>query len=281
MPSHRAVESVDAGMRDAGSDDGDPDSIHSVSEFPLFHSRHLDLELIERSPDRPVWHAAADLSTQGFAHLTGDGLDPLQLVDFYEFGRAFQQEQDLDPEPGERWRSYSAFQLIDGRLSLLAAAPYVQSKQYNQDDGDKLRSFRPIDNTVLASKALRELIRFNVSVARLTHAGLFLGPSVTIGVHMISYRPSRSTISYSSPVWLHKDQEEYVAVILCGLSGNLDGGENILSPGGREISAKLTLTEPLDMLLLSRKGLHAVVPMKSTDGRPAFRNVLLITLTSS
>lgn len=266
---------------DKNSDDGDPDS--TISEVNIFepYFEAYEFEFPEFAPCCGAWQAARDFSLLGYAHVRPEDYDRSQFDDGHELKRAFAESLQVDTEPGNRWRSYSAFELRGRTATLLPTTPYMQTRQYNTDDGDKLRQFAPIDRRVLMSRTLRELIRFNITIARLTNQTLFHGESVLVGVHMISYRAAGQDITFSSPVWLHRDQEEYVAVILYELSHNLNGGENILANGPRELAAKIAMNEEFEAILLSKKGMHAVVPMNSSNGRPAFRNVVLITLTST
>jgi hypothetical protein len=83
----------------------------------------------------------------------------------------------------------------------------------------------------------------------------------------------------SSPSWLHRDEEAFVAVVLCALSYNLGGGDYVIARPKRGISDAFRMTERLDMLLLTKACSHAVTPMHSTDGRQARRDILLITFS--
>jgi len=264
-----------------GSDDGDPDSTNF--EATLFQTRveQYKFELPELIPCQAAWNAAKNFSLLGYAHVRPEDYDRSRLDDGHELKRAFRESLQLDAEPGNRWRAYSAFELRGLHATLLPAKPYFQTQQYNADDGDKLRQFAPLDRGVLTSRTLQELIRFNLSVAKLTNQSLFLAEELVIGVHMISYRATGEELTFSSPVWLHRDQEEYVAVTLYELSHNISGGENILANGPRDLAAKIALNEEFEAIVLSKKGMHAVVPMNSSNGRPAFRNVVLITFSSA
>ncbi|MDQ0251843.1 hypothetical protein J2W22_003931 [Sphingomonas kyeonggiensis] len=279
MPSHD-VASVDFHPPgEKNSDDGDPDSTVFGADNAPSNFEPYNIELSELTPCRAAWNAAKDFALQGYAHILPDDYDRSQLDDSHELRRAFRDSLQIDTEPGNRWRAYSALELRDHTATLLPAMPYVQTRQYNADDGDKLRQFVSLDRLVLQSRTLRELIRFNLSVAKLTNQILFLADSLLIGVHMVSYRTVAAMIAHSSPLGLHRDQEEYVAVILSELSHNISGGENILANGPRDLVEKVNLTEEFEAILLSKKGMHQVVPMSSSNGRPAFRNVILITLS--
>lgn len=219
----------------------------------------------------------------GFATVSAEKLDDRELSDRHVIHRAFDLEQELDPKPGRRWRSHTKL-LIDStdQLTRVSHGPYHQSKDYNHDDGGEQRLFRAIGEDVLTSRTLDYLIRFTARVARRTVPDVFEREGAAgVGLHMISYRPGADGPAFSSPVWRHRDDEPFVAVILCGLSANLGGGDNLIFPGdGKEriISHAFKLRTPFEMLLLTNtQSWHAVTPMYSTDGAPARRDVLLIT----
>lgn len=236
-------------------------------------------ELPDLTSCQAAWRAAKDFSLLGYAHSKPEDLNQAQLDDSHDFKRAFHKSLDPDPQPGGRWRSYSAFALRGATAFLLPSNPYMQTRQYNEDDGDKPRQFRALDSAVVVSRSLKELIRFNLSVAKLTNQSLFHCPGILIGVHMVSYRAVGSEVAFSSPVWLHRDQEEYVSVVLYALSHNVSGGENVLANGPRTIVEKINLTEEFESLILSQSRMHAVVPVSSTNGRLAYRNIILITFS--
>lgn len=222
----------------------------------------------------------ADLERLGFCRLPPEALDPTKVADHHVLQGAFDSEQEADSTGGRRWRSHSKLAMVDGSLRLLPHTTYVQSATYNPDHGDIHRGFRPIANSVLRSDTLQHIIRFTEVIARDTVPDVFSRPEVVVGLHMVSYRPVQGAPSYSSPVWLHRDEEPFVAVVLCGITCNLGGGENVVSIGGAgKVYDAFKMTERLEMLLLTKKYWHAVTPMYSTDGRPARRDILLVTFS--
>ncbi len=234
----------------------------------------------EKGPISPTVQALTQL---GFAKVEVDTLDLAEMPDRHVFDRAFEWDQELDPEVGRRWRSHAKLVIDEsGGLSRLAHSPYVQTPEYNPHDGGKQRVFKPIVDDVLSSRTLQYLISFTTGIARATVPEIFSQRGAAkLGLHMISYRPDAAGPAYASPTWLHKDDEPFVAVILCGLTPNLSGGDNIISPNDgryRVISEAFKLQEQFEMLLLTNtQSYHAVTPMFSSDGRPARRDVLLIT----
>lgn len=221
-----------------------------------------------------------DLALRGFSHVRPERLDSSKLVDQHLLQFAFDTELDEDTNGGRRWRSHSKCLLKDAVLTLQPHSTYVQSAANNPDHGGAKRRFRPIADAVLGSDTLDYLIRFTESIARPSVPRVFDQPVVTVGLHMVSYRPVAGLPAYSSPIWLHRDDEAFVAVILCGITVNLGGGENLISPtGASTITDVLRLTDRLEMLLLTQKCWHAVTPMHSVDGRPSRRDIVLVTFS--
>jgi hypothetical protein len=227
-----------------------------------------------RSPN--VWRAASDVLSDGYALVAPEVLDARKLHDSWIVERAFHLSQDQDPMPGDRWRSYASFLLEGSRLTPLPHAPYVQTKEYNPVDGDKQRVFRPIDDEVLETSTLLEIISLHVAIAKCATPSAF-GEQTLVGLHMVSYRP-KLVASYSSPPGLHRDQEDYVAVVMFGSSQNLLGGENVIASGSG-LDTRFGLDQPFQSLVLTKGPKHAVLPMVSSDGQRAYRNVLLVTFS--
>jgi hypothetical protein len=255
--------------------------------IPSIATSHTAVSNRARSQVRHASGLLDNLGSRGFATVPAESLDERELNDRHNIYRAFDLEQDLDPKPGRRWRSHAKL-MIDRNdiVTPLGHTPYLQTKEYNADDGGEQRVFRPIGENVLSSRTLNYLVRFTARVARQAVPHVFEpGGAAHVGLHMISYRPDAEGPAFSSPSWMHKDDEPFVAVILCGLSANLGGGENLIFPNegkGRVISHEFKLRHLLEMLLLTKtQSWHAVTPMYTTDGAPARRDVLLITFQES
>jgi hypothetical protein len=238
---------------------------------------------IDSVPDLETAHLLDSLRRVGFARVRAESISSSAMDDRQLVHRAFDLEQERDPSFGHRWRSHSKLVIDDtDALTRLGHSAYMQPKEYNPEDGDKKRLFRPIAEDVLSSGTLEYLIRFTARVARLAVPHVFKHErAARVGLHMISYRPDASGPAYASPLWMHKDSEPFVAVILCGLSANLGGGDNLIFPfegKGSVISDAFKLQNDFEMLLLTNtRSWHAVTPMYSADGGPARRDVLLIT----
>lgn len=83
--------------------------------------------------------------------------------------------------------------------------------------------------------------------------------------------------SYGSPLWLHRDDENLVFIHLFNLSANANGGDNLIAYEPKKIDKLIRLINPLDTLLVTKKHLHSVTPIGSSDDVIAYRDILLIT----
>ena len=85
------------------------------------------------------------------------------------------------------------------------------------------------------------------------------------------------TFIFSSPLWLHRDDEPLVFVHLFNVSDNALGGDNLIATDFKTITHLIRLGNPLETLLLTKKPYHAVTPLGSADKNCAFRDILLVT----
>ncbi|MEC5404077.1 2OG-Fe dioxygenase family protein [Paraburkholderia sp. MPAMCS5] len=101
--------------------------------------------------------------------------------------------------------------------------------------------------------------------------------SANISVHFIRYRADQGGATFSSPVWLHLDDEPLVLIHLVQLTGNAIGADSVISEMDSKPTHVLRLTRLFDTLIVDRTKKHAVTPLGSIDGR-AYRDVMLVNL---
>ncbi|XYH95060.1 2OG-Fe dioxygenase family protein [Sorangium sp. So ce1128] len=209
----------------------------------------------------------------GFSHFT-----PSFLLD--EPGlralRATYRKLPADPRSSCRTRAHSrlAWRADVGRYELQQHRGYSQSAAYNDLDGGIVRQFEPLSDAFLSSPVFQRLVDLDRCVV--DASGLIDRGAYDIGLHQIRYRASVDEPSYSSPLWLHRDDETIVFIHLLDLSPNAIGGDNLVAPNARTISKVLRLERPLESLVVTQSILHAVTPLSSREGA-AFRDILLVT----
>lgn len=201
-------------------------------------------------------------------------LPPQQLM-------SIQKDYDFlkrDSSPGSRYRAYSRYQWDPEKklLTLDSNNDYFQSKEYNSADGDKIRRFEPISKNYLNNAIIKKLLNKNFHIAKNT--GIFdTNKNIEVGLHQIRYYATPQEPAFSSPMWLHKDDEPVVFLHLFQLSQNATGGDNIIASTGKAADHVCKLQKPLETLVVNHKAYHAVTPIATTDRYPAYRDILLVT----
>jgi len=186
----------------------------------------------------------------------------------------------LDPySSGNRLRSYIQFKIINGEIYYGKFEPYLQTKSYNPDTGGIIREYPEIDQSVLQNPLFKQLLNSDISFVKeyinteeLSH--------YTMGVHLFRYQATRESPAYSSPVWLHKDDEDIVFVHLIDKSANAIGGTSVIAESSREITGVIELSEFLDTLVVNHDKFHAVTPLgiaSSNSDKMSFRDIILVT----
>jgi len=232
-----------------------------------------------RATNRPeLLSAICQMGALNWAFTTKDLYDPAALRDFPAVQASY-HALPPDPEPGNRLRAHSRFSLSHetGELLLMDGSDYSQSAEYNDDSGGKVRHFAAVSQEVLASSTLHHLIQIYEIIARATQPQLFAERDVTIGVHQIRYAPCGLAPAYSNPIVPHRDDERIVVVLLSSVSQNMAGDQNYLGQDRRNLGHCFRLQRPLDALVLGPDQYHGVGVMHSIDGRPAHRDILLVT----
>ncbi|MBU2659474.1 2OG-Fe dioxygenase family protein [Bacillus cabrialesii] len=191
------------------------------------------------------------------------------------------EDLKADPKGGGRYRAHSRYILApqSDTLELDPDNGYFQSKEYNYDDGGIVREFDKISNEFLQHPVTQQMIHSNVEMARQTDF-VDWEKEVIVGLHQIRYHVTPDAPSYSSPIWLHRDDEPLVFVHLFQLSEDAIGGDNLIAPSVKQIDKVLRLTDPLETLALGQKVFHAVTPVGTANIDGAHRDILLVTFSN-
>lgn len=179
---------------------------------------------------------------------------------------------------GNRYRAHSRYHwcTVNSVSVLDSSNDYFQSRSYNSVDGDKVRRFAMIPSLFLENSIVSNMLEKDIDIAKEINSVTF-DSSLVIGLHQIRYKATNGTVAYSSPAWLHRDDEPIVFVHVFNFTQNLVGGDNVIAKTGSDISRAIRIS-PLQTLLLSKNVLHAVTPMSSLDEKEAVRDILLVTL---
>jgi len=154
---------------------------------------------------------------------------------------------------------------------------YRQSSGANNLDGGRDRTFPLMEGACLQSDLLQRLVRADLSWHDRTWGGA--KPTV-LGLHQVRYRATPGRPSFSSPIWLHKDDESVVFLHLIQTSDSLVGGDTVIAQSETEdVEAVIQLAKELDTIVLTRDVFHCVTPIGCAAGRAeATRDILLVTV---
>lgn len=201
--------------------------------------------------------------------------EPHQYRDFLEF-----YDSQVKPDPYSPVRDRAMIKLIylrdNGSFIINPDQFYFQSYGANDTDGGKVRLFPPISPSVLGNPFFCHVLEQDRSYLDdfATRTGT---PRLNISIHFIRYKAAQGEASYSSPVWLHLDDEPLVFIHLVRLTGNAIGADSVISGMDGYPSHVYRLENPLDTLIVDRMKKHAVTPLGSRSGT-AYRDVMLVNL---
>lgn len=187
---------------------------------------------------------------------------------------------EQDPYGIARCRSYVKmhFNIVSGDLSKATVQSYSQSYQANSLDGGKIRYFPQTTESLLRAAVFQSLVKNNLDlILRLFE---FKKKKITIGLHSVRYLARDGCASYSSPIWLHKDDEPVVVVNVINESPNLVGGDSVISFRKNEVN-RIVHMKPFEGMVLTKSCFHAVTPMGVEGNRMdqvAYRDILLTTV---
>jgi hypothetical protein len=234
---------------------------------------------------------AEDLARDGYAYIPAEfyygtvlrdrelrelRADYLQLEAEFAIG-----ELDLY-SPGNRYRRYAQLRVDSGSSEFEYGLfeSYVQTPKYNADTGGIVRKYPLISPELQGNLLLRQLLQSDIEFLRAYHRIDADPAELMVGLHLFRYLAYPDDPAYSSPNWLHKDDENVVFVHLVGLSGNTVGGDNVIAPSAKQFETVLRLTDVFDTLVVNHDKLHAVTPIGTSSRNPvapARRDILLVT----
>ncbi|MFZ2314901.1 MAG: 2OG-Fe dioxygenase family protein [Gammaproteobacteria bacterium] len=187
-------------------------------------------------------------------------------------------DENIKPD-GVRNRAY--LKLIWNRpldqIMLAKKQVYFQSAQSNVIDGGKVRQFAVMDKRILDLSIMKNVIQHNLKIIR-EFEPLRHHHELVLGLHFIQYKVAKYHASYSSPDYLHVDDEPLVFVHLLDLTSNAWGGDNLIADlATKKITNVVRLEKPLETLMLTQDYYHAVTPLGAREGE-AKRDILLFTV---
>ena len=215
----------------------------------------------------------------GFELIEGERYAPdissAEYQDFFQF-----YDAQVKPDPYSKVRDRAMIKLIydaaKGEFLVNPDQYYFQSYGANDSDGGKVRVFPPVDPVVLQNAAFGKVLARDRTYLD-TFASRRGVERLNISVHFIRYKAEQGGASYSSPVWLHLDDEPLVFIHLIRLTPNALGADSVISGMDSYPTHVYRLRNPFDTLIVDRAKKHAVTPLGSMEGM-AYRDVMLVNL---
>lgn len=187
----------------------------------------------------------------------------------------------LDPySPGRRFRAYAQCRRDEHqRLCFGHFTPYLQTAKYNPDTGGIIRSYPMLSDALINNPILHTLLHDDIRFIE-SYQKVGSPDALTIGIHFFRYQATPDMPAYSSPVWLHKDDEDVVFVHLIDHSPNMLGGDSLIAGNPKCIERVLKLESLFDTLVVNHDKYHAVTPVgcrQEGESDVSTRDIILVT----
>ena len=217
----------------------------------------------------------------GFKFVSGESLlseHKLELSDISEFRVFF--DENVKPDPYSPVRHRGMLKIEYDNLSKQTIKSKIQSYfasgKANNLNGGMSRTFNVIDESLLSNPTFKAIFNQHEPLIR-KYCEVNNVKTANISIHFIRYQAKEDEASYSSPVWLHQDDEPLVFIHLIHLTDNALGADNVISGFDDLPTNVVRLTNFMDCLIVDPTLKHAVTPLGSTKGT-ARRDVMLINL---
>ncbi|MBV4365112.1 2OG-Fe dioxygenase family protein [Erwinia sp. BNK-24-b] len=189
-------------------------------------------------------------------------------------------EMPLDTySEGNRLRNYIQVAYQNDTLRYGKFEPYQQTKRYNPVTGGVVRDYQNISEEILNTRLFNEIVQKDIDIVK-NIDDMPPVEELMIGVHFFRYNAGKEP-AYSSPSWLHKDDEDVVFMHLVDVSADLVGGESIIAKHPKKIDRVLRMRKTFDTLVVNHRCFHAVTPMsvpEEYDERNFLhRDIILVT----
>ena len=258
-----------------------------------------EMEQVDLDDREPA--AVVLLRRDGFAHLSPGDVDPALieagLADWSGFAASWDRlEPDDYMNDGGRYRrrrhAVFALRRSAGEAPLagstcvlverLADRPHLQAVEHNRLNGGILRRFAPVEAATAAHPALHAVLRYAFGIFDgLAPRAIPPGGWVT-EVHQFRIEASGTMAGQPTPEGAHRDGVDWVLVMMIGRRNVSAGETSIFDRAGRALGS-FTLTAPREVALVDDlRCLHGVTAVRAVDpSRPAYRDVLVVTLTAA
>lgn len=162
----------------------------------------------------------------------------------------------------------------DGTLEPLLGSAFFQSKAINRVFGDQSRVFEPLTDDAFRSPTLAAIVRGSAAFVNEV-AGT---RDWELGLHLIRVLAEPGQGSEPAPEGRHSDGHAYVSICLVGRHRCVGGESRLYRRGERAAEYSVTMTEPLEVLLLSDTTMeHSISEIRTADASgPGWRDTLIV-----
>lgn len=178
-----------------------------------------------------------------------------------------------------RRRRHAVFTAEAGELSRQPDQPHYQSLRDNPLNGGVARWFAPMRDDIARGPTLRSTIHVLTTMADRQRRATCRW---RVEVHQFRIESRAGEAGRPTPEGMHRDGVDFVLAMLVGRRNVARGVSTISDPDGTPL-VRVRLAEPFDTMLLDDARVrHGVSPIQSLDpARPAFRDVLVVTVTAA
>ncbi|KJY84877.1 agglutination protein [Vibrio galatheae] len=173
-----------------------------------------------------------------------------------------------------RLRRYSVVALQDGKVVDLNKNEFMQTDDINRFQGNVVRQFEPIEQSIINSDGMREMCQLFVDSNHLTN-----GQEIEIHQIRISAIYNETQVA---PEGVHQDGFEHIALIGMGRH-NIEGGDIMLYNSFNEAPFFRKALQSGEVAMLADNKLwHNATPIRSViEGEEGYMDVFVLTAKDS
>lgn len=223
------------------------------------------------------------LRERGFASATAQSVGARLQIDAEDWRTFAASWNDLEPDrymaDGGRYRRrrFAVAALAGSQVIPEPHQPHFQSRDANPLNGGIDRWFAPILPARLVAGPLAMIIDLCREAFALTDPA---PSSWRVEAHQFRIEARATQPGLPTPEGVHRDGVDWAFVMLVGRENTAGGVTTIFDAAHRPLGSFI-LAEPMEAVFIDdHRIFHGVTPICALDvGRPAFRDVLVITFT--
>ena len=233
---------------------------------------------------KPWLKPAAELRTHNYSIIAGVSIAEWaevtieQWQDFADYWNRLTPDRFMGDGGTYRLRRYGQFETdSDGTLRQLPHCAYEQPSNINRLNGGVAREFDPLESGFARHVVLHNILNVLMKIINDVE-GVPTPWNVKLHPYRIVAKPGAA--GQPTPEGLHRDGVNYIVSMMVKRA-NIVGGESSLTDAHRNPLGRVTLTEPMHMVISNDENtMHEVTPVSPVDQQtPTYRDVLVIAFT--